>query len=54
MVDEGAGDIFICLVIVMRLSILHGGAFCIKILESWIQAGQLINRIIPYIEHTYK
>lgn len=33
-VDAGAGDIIVCLVILMRFSVLNGGAFCIKILEN--------------------
>lgn len=34
MVDVSAGGIFIWLIIVMRLSMLNGGAFYIKILEN--------------------
>lgn len=39
MVDVSAGGIFMLLVIVMCLSMLNGGAFCIKILENKLRAG---------------
>lgn len=49
---QALGIFIVCLVILMRFSVLNGGAFCIKILENQIQAGQLISRTISYIKHT--